>query len=78
MSEQNLDSKTDQEKSTVSSELKPLLAAPCLFCGYNGKEYYHAGTHKEKCPWYKIGGSHERELIIPKLVNLALVKIFGC
>lgn len=44
MSEQNLDSKTDQEKSAVSSELKPLLCADhsCELCG-------NAATHFCEC-----------------------------
>ena len=37
-----------------------LLAAPCLWCGYNGEGYYQAGTHGQSCPWHTIGGCDER------------------
>ena len=37
-----------------------LLAAPCLWCGYNGEGYYQAGTHSQSCPWHTIGGCDER------------------
>ncbi len=37
-----------------------LLAAPCLWCGYNGEGYYQAGTHGQLCPWNTIGGCDER------------------
>ena len=37
-----------------------LLAAPCLWCGYNGEGYYQAGTHGQSCPWNTIGGCDER------------------
>jgi len=37
-----------------------LLAAPCLWCGYNGEGYYQAGTHGKSCPWNTIGGCDER------------------
>lgn len=37
-----------------------LLAAPCLWCGYNGEGYYQAGTHSQSCPWHTIGGCDDR------------------
>lgn len=39
------------------------LDAPCRFCGYNSSGYWQAGTHAAGCPWHKIGGFAERELV---------------
>lgn len=39
----------------------PLLEAPCHWCGYNGPNYWQAGTHHEGCPVRGIGGMVERE-----------------
>ena len=39
---------------------KPLLAAPCVFCGYNGEGYWQRGTHETFCPWRDVGGEGER------------------
>jgi hypothetical protein len=43
----------------------PLLAAKCVFCGYNGQNYWQGGTHNENCPWYTVGGAHERMQALP-------------
>jgi hypothetical protein len=37
------------------------VCAPCRFCGYNGPDYYKAGSHAPDCPWYNIGGMDERK-----------------
>lgn len=34
--------------------------APCVFCGYNGRGFFQAGTHHEDCPWHNIGGVLDR------------------
>lgn len=36
------------------------LGAPCVFCRYNGPNYWHAGSHAEYCPWRNEGGETER------------------
>lgn len=52
-----------------------LLKAPCIFCGYNGKEFYQSGTHASACPYYSIGGYNERkEMIGPYLADI--VKLY--
>lgn len=43
-----------------AGDFNGLLAAPCLWCGYNGEGYYQAGTHGQSCPWNTIGGCDER------------------
>ena len=45
-----------------------LFDAPCVFCGYNGPNYYQAGTHDKKCPWHRVGGYDER---IESFIELA-------
>ena len=32
--------------------------APCIFCGYNGPNYYQPKTHDRNCPFYN---SFDRE-----------------
>jgi hypothetical protein len=44
--------------------LKLILAAPCLWCGYNGQGYWSLRTHAEECPWHEIGGETERLLVL--------------
>lgn len=39
-----------------------LLAAPCVFCGYNGPGYWQPITHRPECPWYHLGGGFERSV----------------
>lgn len=41
-------------------EMSQLLAAECVFCGYNGEGYWQVGTHAKDCPWFNIGGEAER------------------
>ena len=43
--------------------VKDLLGAPCLFCGYNGANYWQTASHAQLCPWYHVGGSYERAYI---------------
>ena len=40
---------------------------PCVFCGYNGSNYWSRFTHSEKCPFYNIGGMLERLQIVTDL-----------
>jgi hypothetical protein len=47
------------------------LAAPCRWCGYNGPDYWQAGSHADECPWLKVGGSHERAHILEVEVIVA-------
>ena len=42
-------------------ELELELEAPCVFCGYNGTDYWQAGTHNADCPIGEIGGRSDRE-----------------
>jgi len=54
-----------------------LLAAPCLFCGYNGAGYWQRGTHHKRCPWHHVGGECERAEKLPRMVNRAMIKAYG-
>lgn len=48
-----------------------LLKAPCVFCGYNGKEFYQERTHASACPYYSVGGLGQRkEMIVPFLIDI--------
>ena len=40
--------------------MKPILNPPCVFCGYNGREYWQPKTHDIGCPWRSIGSEVER------------------
>jgi len=53
-----------------------LLAAPCIFCGYNGPGYYQAKTHKKHCYWYYVGGLQEREFAFVKAAEERRIHIF--
>jgi hypothetical protein len=37
------------------------LEAPCVWCGYNGPDYWQSGTHAYECPCFKVGGMIARE-----------------
>lgn len=47
---------------------KELLDAPCVFCGYNGANYWQVKTHGKLCPWYSMGGIAEREGMLRKVI----------
>jgi hypothetical protein len=56
------------------------LSAPCRFCGYDGPDYYRAGTHAADCPWHSVGGLDERKARLigavkaaSSLINRALI-----
>lgn len=40
------------------------LAAPCRWCGYNGENYWQAGTHAKTCPWLLVGGEAARKALL--------------
>jgi len=40
--------------------MNDLLEAPCIFCGYDGPDYWQGGTHRQECPWHGVGGEAER------------------
>ena len=51
------------------------LRAPCVFCGYNGPNYYQEKSHHETCPFHNVGGVEERRevlLDISRVVGAAL------
>ena len=43
-----------ENAESPSVGLSDLLAAPCLFCGYNGQGYYQAGIHKKNVRGIKL------------------------
>ncbi len=43
------------------SDLENILQSPCLFCGYNGENYWQEYSHKESCHFHPIGGIEERK-----------------
>lgn len=52
-------------------DYEKLLAAPCVFCGYNGPNYWQPNVHPEHCVFAKIGSASMREdLIKMKLHDL--------
>lgn len=42
------------------NEREQVVAAPCIFCGYDGGGYWQDHTHSKDCPFYEIGGVMER------------------
>lgn len=45
-----------------------LLAAPCIWCRYNGAGYWQRDTHAESCPWHGVGGAEDRRRRLPTLL----------
>lgn len=37
-----------------------ILDAPCVFCGYNGRDYWQVGTHDKDCIFHDFGGDANR------------------
>ena len=56
-------------------QIYDLLKAPCIFCGYDGENYYQNGTHAIACPWYDIGGGKERVIYFIKAARDGLLNI---
>ena len=46
-----------------------LISAPCVFCNYDGPEYWQQHTHDRKCPWHRIGGLAERRDALPAVLK---------
>jgi len=44
-----------------------LLASPCLWCGYNGPNYWSINSHKPGCPWHGVGGIDPRMAAMEKM-----------
>ena len=47
---------------------RELMNAPCVFCEYNGENYWQVNTHSANCPWYSVGGYTDREESLIKVV----------
>jgi len=56
---------------------KKLTDAPCIFCGYNGPEYYRRGSHAADCPWHSIGEQHAREVALDYVVRQMFEEVRG-
>lgn len=52
---------------------EPELYGPCRWCGYNGEKYWQAKTHDKTCPWHRIGGEINREMML-RLRDCALLE----
>jgi len=48
-----------------------ILGAPCVFCGYNGTQYWQKHSHKSSCPWYWIGSFGSRFDILCKIQSIS-------
>jgi hypothetical protein len=46
-----------------------LLDSPCRWCGYNGSDYWKAGSHAVTCPWRDVGGREERLTRLPAVIS---------
>ena len=51
------------------SDITEILAAPCIFCGYDGQAYWQVGTHDKNCPWHKWGWKIERNDMLPDVIR---------
>lgn len=60
------------------AKLNDLLDAPCVFCCYNGQNYYQAGTHYPSCPWRLIGGLEERVEALPDFIRKMYERLNDC
>jgi hypothetical protein len=49
-----------------------ILFAPCWWCGYDGRNYWQAGTHASDCPWANVGGAVERAELLRRKAGAAL------
>ena len=47
-------------KMLPSDTLLIVGIAPCVFCEYNGSDFYQVGSHNVICPWVEVGGLTER------------------
>lgn len=50
-------------------DITGMLASPCVFCGYYGKEYWAANMHAPKCPFYEIAGYLSRTEALVKAAD---------
>ena len=49
-----------------------LIQAPCIFCGYDGQDFWSAGTHESKCLMHPVDGADSRLKALRKEIrNLA-------
>ncbi len=40
---------------------------PCIFCGYNGRDFFQRGTHANGCRVRDVGGATERAALLAKV-----------
>lgn len=52
-----------------------LLDAPCVFCGYNGSEYWQSGTHLRICPWWYFTGKSDRKTQLRNVLHNMFIKL---
>jgi hypothetical protein len=45
------------------------LSAPCIWCGYNGENYWQLGAHPNSCPWSDVGGEQTRRALLPAKIS---------
>ena len=55
--------------SPVPPDRDDLIESPCVFCGYNGPDYWQEKTHAENCPWHNVGGGQERRDLLPAVIS---------
>ena len=46
-----------------------LLYKPCLYCGYNGDNYWDAGSHDAECPFCRMTGFKKRRDALPYIIR---------
>uniref|UniRef100_A0A6M3KC34 Uncharacterized protein n=1 Tax=viral metagenome TaxID=1070528 RepID=A0A6M3KC34_9ZZZZ len=44
-----------------------ILAAPCIFCGYDGVQYWQKHSHAKDCLFYEFGGIEDREDVLLRI-----------
>lgn len=44
--------------------------APCVFCGYDGPNFFQVGSHPKTCPFHDIGGVDERLERVERMVGI--------
>lgn len=55
--------------------MSSLLDAPCIFCGYNGPDYWQIGSHNDDCPFYHTATIELRADMFRKMNNLSDVSV---
>ena len=58
-------------RSIMIYDMYYLLRPKCLFCDYNGPNFYQSGSHHKYCPFHDIAGVEARLDLIETFIRTA-------